>query len=174
LLPCPFHANFIPSPYLRKRLQQIWKPARTDGLESPSLEKKPTDRCCEVLAEKWLPPRHDRAKSSGRKHAAIISRVWKPPVRPGQSQLMVLAITTRSYPPAPRQMPFRISAAKAYEPRHVRYERGHRSGALALEAIRELQAPVQNGWFSVDFRRRVGSESSANLIEEEADAADAC
>src|ERR1700674_970456 len=42
-------------PYLRKRLPQMVETLRElTLLESPSLEKGPTDRCCEFLAEKWL------------------------------------------------------------------------------------------------------------------------
>ena len=163
-------------PYLRKRLPQMLETLRAlTLLESPSLEKEPTDRCCEFLAEKWL--RHGAiAQIVRQKHRGDQLRVvWKPPEGRARSQLLVLGHYDTVYPTGTlAKMPFRISAGKGYGPGTFDMKAGIVQALFALEAIRELQAPVDKRlvflWTSDE---EIGSESSRKLIEEEAGRSDA-
>src|SRR5258708_28580913 len=163
-------------PYLRKRLPQMLEPLRElTVLESPSLEKKPTDRCCEVLAERWL--RHGTiAQIIRQKHRGDHLRVvWKPPEGRAKSQLLVLGHYDTVYPTGTlAKMPFPVSAGKAYGPGTFDMKGGIVQALFALEAIRELQAPVRKRlaflWTSDE---EIGTKSSRRLIEEEAQPSDA-
>jgi len=144
-------------------------------LESPSLEKEPMDRCCEFLAEKWL--RHGTiAQILRQKHRGDHLRVvWKPSEGQAKTQLLVLGHYDTVYPTGTlTKMPFRISGGKAYGPGTFDMKAGIVQALFALEAIRELQAPVQKRlvflWTSDE---EIGSESSRKLIEEEAQRSDA-
>jgi len=163
-------------PYLRKRLPQMLEALRElTVLESPSLEKKPADRCCELLAEKWL--RHGTiAQIIRQQHRGDHLRViWKPSEGRVKSQLLILGHYDTVYPTGTlAKMPFRISGDKAYGPGTFDMKAGIVQALFALEAIRELQAPVQKRliflWTSDE---EIGSESSRKIIEEEARRSDA-
>jgi len=163
-------------PYLRKRLPQMLETLRElTLLESPSLEKEPTDRCGEILVEKWL--RHGTvAQIIRQKHRGDHLRfIWKPAEGQAKSQLLVLGHYDTVYPSGTlAKMPFRVSAGKAYGPGAFDMKAGIVQALFALEAIRELQAPVQKRlvflWTSDE---EIGSESSRRLIEEEAQRSEA-
>ena len=163
-------------PYLRKRLPQMLETLRElTLLESPSLEKEPTGRCREFLAEKWL--RHGTiVETVQQKHRGDHLRVvWQPAEGRAKSQLLVLGHYDTVYPTGTlAKMPFRISAGKAYGPGTFDMKAGIVQALFALEAIRELQAPVQKRlvflWTSDE---EIGSESSRKLIEQEAQRSDA-
>jgi glutamate carboxypeptidase len=163
-------------PYLRKRLPKMLETLRElTVLESPSLDKKPTDRCCELLAEKWL--RHGTiAQIVRQKHRGDHLRVvWSPSEGRAKSQLLVLGHYDTVYPTGTlAKMPFRISGGKAYGPGTFDMKTGIVQALFALEAIRELQAPMQKRlvflWTSDE---EIGSESSRKLIEAEARRSDA-
>jgi glutamate carboxypeptidase len=163
-------------PYLRKRLPQMLETLRElTLLESPSLEKEPMDRCCKFLAEKWL--RHGTIPEIVRqKHRGDHLRVvWQPSEGRAKSQLLVLGHYDTVYPTGTlANMPFRLSAGKAYGPGTFDMKAGIVQALFALEAVRELQAPVQKRlvflWTSDE---EIGSESSRKLIEEEAGRSDA-
>jgi len=163
-------------PYLRKRLPQMLETLRElTLLESPSLEKEPTGRCREFLAEKWL--RHGTiVETVQQKHRGDHLRVvWQPAEGRAKSQLLILGHYDTVYPTGTlAKMPFRISAGKAYGPGTFDMKAGIVQALFALEAIRELQAPVQKRlvflWTSDE---EIGSESSRKLIEEEAQRSDA-
>ena len=163
-------------PYLRKRLPQMLETLRElTLLESPSLEKEPMDRCCEFLAEKWL--RHGTiAQILRQKHRGDHLRVvWKPAEGRAKSQLLVLGHYDTVYPTGTlANMPFRVSAGKAYGPGTFDMKAGIVQALFALEAVRELQAPVQKRlvflWTSDE---EIGSESSRRAIEQEACKSDA-
>jgi len=163
-------------PYLRKRLPQMLETLRElTVLESPSVEKKPADRCCELLAGKWL--RHGTiAQIIRQQHRGDHLRViWKPSEGRVKSQLLILGHYDTVYPTGTlAKMPFRISGDKAYGPGTFDMKAGIVQALFALEAIRELQTPVQKRlvflWTSDE---EIGSESSRKLIEEEARRSDA-
>jgi glutamate carboxypeptidase len=162
--------------YLRKRLPQMLETLRElTLLESPSLEKEPADRCCEFLADQWL--RHGTiVQILKRKHRGDHLRVlWKPPAGRAKSQILVLGHYDTVYPTgALANMPFRVSAGKAYGPGTFDMKAGIVQALFALEAVRELQMPIQKRlvflWTSDE---EIGSESSRKLIEEEARRSDA-
>ncbi len=162
--------------HLRKRLPQMLETLRDlTLLESPSLEKEPMDRCCKFLAEKWLRP-GAVAQILRQKHRGDHLRVtWKRSEGPSKSQLLVLGHYDTVYPTGTlAKMPFRISAGKAFGPGTFDMKAGIVQALFALEAIRELQAPVQKRlvflWTSDE---EIGSESSRKLIEKEARLSDA-
>jgi glutamate carboxypeptidase len=163
-------------PYLRKRLPQMLETLRElTLLESPSLEKEPADRCCEFLAEQWL--RHGTiVQILKQKHRGDHLRVvWKPPEGRAKSEVLVLGHYDTVYPTGTLpNMPFRVSAGKAYGPGTFDMKAGIVQALFALEAIRECQTPVQKRlvflWTSDE---EIGSESSRKLIEEEAGRSDA-
>ena len=163
-------------PYLRKRVPQMLETLRElTLLESPGLEKEPTDRCCELLAGKWL--RHGTiAQIIRQKHRGDHLRVvWKPSEGRAKSQLLVLGHYDTVYPTGTlAKMPFRISAGKAYGPGTFDMKAGIVQALFALEAIRELHLPVLKRlvflWTSDE---EIGSESSRKLIEAEAQRSDA-
>ncbi len=163
-------------PYLRKRLPQMLETLRElTLLESPSLDKKTADRCCEFLAEKWL--RHGTiAQIIRQKHRGDHLRVvWQPAEGRTKSQLLVLGHYDTVYPTGTlAKMPFRVSAGKAYGPGTFDMKAGIVQALFALETIRELHAPVQKRlvflWTSDE---EIGSESSRKLIEVEAQRSDA-
>src|SRR5579859_7648262 len=175
-----YHASFMARlpfvPYLRKRMPQMLETLRElTLLESPSLEKEPTDRCCEFLAEKWL--RHGTiAQILRQKHRGDHLRVvWKPAEGRAKSQLLVLGHYDTVYPTGTlAKMPFRVSAGKACGPGTFDMKAGIVQALFALEAIRGLQAPVRKRlvflWTSDE---EIGSESSRKLIETEAQRSDA-
>src|ERR1700751_3554333 len=158
-------------PYLRKRLPQMLETLRElTVLESPSLEKKPTHRCCELLAEKWL--RHGTiAQILRQKHRGDHLRVvWKPSEGRVKSQLLVLGHYDTVYPTGTlAKMPFRISAGKAYGPGTFDMKAGIVQALFALEALQELKIPVQkNLVFLWTSDEEIGSGSSREVIEAEA------
>ncbi len=163
-------------PCLRKRLPQMLETLRElTLLESPSLDKKTADRCCEFLAEKWL--RHGTiAQIIRQKHRGDHLRVvWQPAEGRTKSQLLVLGHYDTVYPTGTlAKMPFRVSAGKAYGPGTFDMKAGIVQALFALETIRELHAPVQKRlvflWTSDE---EIGSGSSRKLIEVEAQRSDA-
>src|SRR6266436_9350186 len=163
-------------PYLRKRLPQMLETLRElTLLESPSLEKEPTDRCREFLAEKWL--RHGTiVETVQQKHRGDHLRVvWQPAEGRAKSQLLVLGHYDTVYPTGTlAKMPFRISAGKAYGPGTFDMKGGIVQALFALDALRQSAAPLRKQivflWTSDE---EIGSESSRNLIEVEARRSDA-
>src|ERR1700751_4218352 len=163
-------------PYLRKRLPQMLETLRElTVLESPSLEKKPTHRCCELLAEKWL--RHGTiAQILRQKHRGDHLRVvWKPSEGRVKSQLLVLGHYDTVYATGTlATMPFRVSAGKAYGPGTFDMKAGIVQALFALEALHQPQTPLNKRivflWTSDE---EIGSDSSRKLIEAEARRSDA-
>src|ERR1700682_5503167 len=100
--------------YLRPRLAGMVDTLREFTVhESPSLEKKPTDRCCKLIANEWrkrgvaveILPQKLRGD-----HLRITWTPAKTPSRRSQSQLLVLGHYDTVYPSGTlAKMPFRIS-----------------------------------------------------------------
>ena len=144
-------------------------------LESPSLEKAPTDRCCEFLAEKWL--RHGTIVQvlKQRHRGNHLRVVWTPANSRPKSQLLVLGHYDTVYPTGTlAKMPFRVSAGKAYGPGTFDMKAGIVQALFALDALRESRTEIRKRlvflWTSDE---EIGSESSREIIEEEAKRSDA-
>src|SRR5271168_1209432 len=163
-------------PLLRKRLPQMVEALRQFTLlESPSLEKQPTDRCCQFLAELWslrgptveIIPQKIRGN-----HLRILC---SPAGNRAKSQLLVLGHYDTVYPSGTlAKMPFRVSAGKAYGPGTFDMKAGIIQALFALETLQHAQIPIQKRlvflWTSDE---EVGSDSSRKLLEAEARRSDA-
>lgn len=162
--------------YLRPRLPQMLNTLRElTLLESPSLEKVPTDRCCQFLADLWL---HRGALVSviRQKHRGDQLRVLWPASNPRpKSQLLVLGHFDTVYPTGTlTSMPFQVKAGKAYGPGAFDMKAGIVQALFALDALRESRLPIAKRlvflWTSDE---EIGSAASRKLIESEARRSDA-
>src|ERR1700676_1782615 len=102
--------------YLRPRLAGMVDTLREFTVhESPSLEKKPTDRCCKLIANEWR-KRGAAVEILPHKLRGDHLRItWTPGgnSRRGRSQLLVLGHYDTVYPSGTlTKMPFRATAAK--------------------------------------------------------------
>lgn len=143
--------------------------------ESPSLEKKPADYCCQLLAEMWLQRGAIVEILQQEKCGNHLRVVWTPPETHPKSQFLVLGHYDTVYPTGTlAKTPFRISDGKAYGPGTFDMKAGIVQALFALEALRELRAPVEKRlvflWTSDE---EIGSTTSRKLIEEQAQRSDA-
>ena len=143
--------------------------------ESPSLEKGPTDRCCEFLAELWLQRGAIVEVLKQEQRGNHLRVVWNNPAERAKSQLLVLGHYDTVYPSgALLKMPFRVAGGKAYGPGAFDMKAGIVQALFALDAIRQLRAPIERRlvflWTSDE---EIGSGTSRALIEEEARRSDA-
>jgi len=161
---------------LRPRLPQMLEILRQlTLLESPSLDKNPTDRCCEFLANLWsqrgasveiIPQRH---------RGNHLRAIYSPTAAPAKSQLLVLGHYDTVYPVGTlARMPFRIAGGKAYGPGVFDMKAGIVQALFACEALHLAQIPVAKRivflWTSDE---EIGSASSCELLESEARRSDA-
>ena len=143
--------------------------------ESPSLEKEQADRCCRFLADLWLKRGVIAEILQSEKCGDHLGVVWKPPEARPKGQLLVLGHYDTVYPTGTlAKMPFRVSGGKAYGPGTFDMKAGITQALFALDALRELRAPVQKRivflWTSDE---EIGSATSRRLIEEHAQRSDA-
>ncbi len=144
-------------------------------VESPSLEKAPADRCCDLLAKEW----HKRGASVERieqKHRGDQLRVtWWPQKSRSAGQLLVLGHYDTVYSSGTlARMPFRVSGGKAYGPGIFDMKAGLVQALFALEMLQQTKAPLRHKvvflWTSDE---EIGSDASRKLIETEARHSDA-
>jgi len=176
---CAMSQNALPRTFLsflRPRLPQMLELLREITLlESPSLEKAPADRCCGFLADQWLLRGtlvHILKQQSRGNHLRV---VWPPPGIHPKNQLLVLGHYDTVYPTGSLpNMPFRVSAGKAYGPGTFDMKAGIVQALFALEALLELKIPVQkNLVFLWTSDEEIGSGSSREVIQAEAQRSDA-
>jgi len=143
--------------------------------ESPSLEKAPADRCCNLLAAEWR-KRGARVERIAQKRRGDHLRVtWWPQKSRAAGQFLVLGHYDTVYSSGTlSKMPFRVTRGKAYGPGIFDMKAGIVQALFALEALQETQAPLTRRlvflWTSDE---EIGSESSRKLIETEARRSDA-
>jgi glutamate carboxypeptidase len=161
---------------LRPRLPQMLEILRQlTLLESPSLDKNPTDRCCEFLANLWS-QRGASVEIIPQKHRGNHLRaIYSPTAAPAKSQLLVLGHYDTVYPVGTlARMPFRIAGGKAYGPGVFDMKAGIVQALFACEALHLAQIPVTKRivflWTSDE---EIGSASSRELLESEARRSDA-
>jgi glutamate carboxypeptidase len=161
---------------LKPRLPQMLEVLRElTLLESPSLEKAPTDRCCDFLANQWLlrgGTVHILKQEQRGNHLRIM---WPPAHTESQRQLLVLGHYDTVYPTGTlARMPFKISAGKAYGPGTFDMKAGIVQALFAFEALQQLKIPIAKSlvflWTSDE---EIGSASSRKIIEAEARRSDA-
>src|SRR5579864_5455329 len=138
--------------------------------ESPSLEKAPADRCCNLLAKEWR-KRGASVERIAQKHRGDQLRVtwWHEKSRPA-GQLLVLGHYDTVYSSGSlAKMPFRVSGGKAYGPGIFDMKAGLVQALFALETLQQTKAPLRHKvvflWTSDE---EIGSEASRKLIETEA------
>ena len=161
---------------LRPQLPQMLATLRElVEIESPSLEKDPTDRCCRFLAGEWL-RRKAIVSIVSQKHRGNHLRIsWFPKTSRPAGQLLVLGHYDTVYPTGTlAKMPFRITAGKAFGPGTFDMKAGIVQALFALQALQLSRIPLLKRivflWTSDE---EIGSESSRKLLEHEAQRSDA-
>jgi glutamate carboxypeptidase len=143
--------------------------------ESPSLEKTPADRCCDILAAEWR-KRGARVERIAQKQRGDQLRVtWWPEKSRPAGQFLVLGHYDTVYSSgALAKMPFRVSGGKAYGPGIFDMKAGLTQALFALETLQETNAPLRRRlvflWTSDE---EIGSDASRKIIETEARRSDA-
>lgn len=142
--------------------------------ESPSLEKAAVDRCSSAIAREWR-ERGVRVERLPQKRRGDHLRVTYAPKRSAAGQLLVLGHYDTVYSTGTlKEMPFRISANKAYGPGIFDMKAGIVQALFALEALQRANVPTTKQivflWTSDE---EIGSESSRQLIETAARPSDA-
>jgi glutamate carboxypeptidase len=143
--------------------------------ESPSLDKTPTDRCCEFLAG-LCSQRGASVEIIPQKHRGNHLRaVYSPTASPPKSQLLVLGHFDTVYPVGTlARMPFRILDGKAYGPGVFDMKAGIVQAMFALEALQNSATPpAKRIVFLWTSDEEIGSASSRQLLESEARRSDA-
>jgi glutamate carboxypeptidase len=161
---------------LRPRLSHMLESLRQlTVLESPSLEKEPSDRCCNHLADEWL-LRGATVQILKQRHRGDHLRIsWAPDTLRTSSQLLVLGHYDTVYPSRSlAHMPFRVAGSKAFGPGTFDMKAGIVQALYALEALQQAKIPLSKRlvflWTSDE---EIGSESSRQLLESEAKRSDA-
>src|SRR5271170_551128 len=143
--------------------------------ESPSLEKEPADRCCDILAAEW----HKRGASVERIVQKVrgdqLRVIWWPQESRPVGQFLVLGHYDTVYSLGElAKMPFRVSGGKAYGPGIFDMKAGLTQALFALDALKQTKVPLRHRlvflWTSDE---EIGSEASRKLIENEARRSDA-
>jgi glutamate carboxypeptidase len=174
----------MPEPNFSKELLRLLKPRLPQMLvtlrtfvetESPSLEKSAANACCSIVAEEWR-KRGVRVERLTQKERGDHLRItyWPNKPRP-PGQLLVLGHYDTVYSSGTlRQMPFRVSAGKAYGPGIFDMKAGIVQALYALQALQETNTALRKRlvflWTSDE---EIGSESSRKLLESEARRSDA-
>jgi glutamate carboxypeptidase len=162
--------------FLKTRLPEMLSTLQRLVLtESPSLEKEPADRCCDILAEEW----HKRGASVERIAQKVrgdqLRITWWPQKSRPASQFLVLGHYDTVYScGALAKMPFRVSGGKAYGPGIFDMKAGLTQALFALDALQQIKVPLHHRlvflWTSDE---EIGSDASRKLIETEARRSDA-
>jgi glutamate carboxypeptidase len=162
--------------FLKTRLPEMLSTLQRLVLtESPSLEKEPADRCCDILAEEW----HKRGASVERIAQKVrgdqLRITWWPQKSRPASQFLVLGHYDTVYScGALAKMPFRVSGGKAYGPGIFDMKAGLTQALFALDALQQIKVPLRHRlvflWTSDE---EIGSDASRKLIETEARRSDA-
>lgn len=161
---------------LRPRLPQMLELLRElILLESPTTEKAPTDRCCGFLADQWMLRGgiiHVLKQKQRGNHLRV---VWPATAKRPSGQFLVLGHYDTVYPTGTlKEMPFRMAGGKAYGPGTFDMKAGIVQALFAFEALQKFKIPVTKTiiflWTSDE---EIGSQSSRELIEAEAQRSDA-
>jgi glutamate carboxypeptidase len=161
---------------LRPRLSQMLESLRQlTLLESPSLEKEPSDRCCNHLADEWLLRGAVVKIIKQRQRGDHLLISWAPDTLRTTSQLLILGHYDTVYPSRVlERMPYRVRRGKAYGPGTFDMKGGIVQALYALEALQQAKVPLTKRlvflWTSDE---EIGSATSRQLLESEAKRSDA-
>jgi glutamate carboxypeptidase len=143
--------------------------------ESPSLEKTPADRCCDILAAEWR-KRGARVQRIAQKQRGdqLLVTWWPEKSRPAGQFLVLGHYDTVYSSGALAKMPFRVSGGKAYGPGIFDMKAGLTQALFALETLQQTKAPLRHRLvFLCTSDEEIGSDASRKLIETEARRSDA-
>jgi glutamate carboxypeptidase len=148
---------------------------RLVSIESPSLEKAPADKCCDVLAAEWRKRGATVDRIAQKRHGDQLRITWWPNKARPKGQLLVLGHYDTVYASGTlKKMPWRVSGGKAYGPGTFDMKAGIVHALFALEALQETKAPLTHRlvflWTSDE---EIGSDVSRKIIEAEARRSDA-
>ena len=143
--------------------------------ESPSLEKTAADRCCSVIAKEWRRSGTHVERISQKRRGDHLRIFFAPNQPRAAGQLLVLGHYDTVYSTGTlKEMPFRISAGKAYGPGIFDMKAGIVQALFALQALQRTRVRAKKQivflWTSDE---EIGSESSRKLVEAEARCSDA-
>jgi len=143
--------------------------------ESPSLEKTAADRCCSVIAKEWRRSGTHVERIPQKRRGDHLRIIFAPNQRRAAGQLLVLGHYDTVYSTGTlKEMPFRISAGKAYGPGIFDMKAGIVQALFALQALQRTRVRAKKQivflWTSDE---EIGSESSRKLVEAEARCSDA-
>jgi glutamate carboxypeptidase len=143
--------------------------------ESPSLEKAPADRCCDILAAEWRKRGAGVERIAQKRHGDQVRVTWWPNKSRPQGQLLVLGHYDTVYSSGTlAKMPFRVSGGKAYGPGIFDMKAGIIQALYALETLQQTKTPLRKRlvflWTSDE---EIGSDVSRKIIEAEARRSDA-
>lgn len=174
----------MPAPYVPQKIKDFLQPALPQMIdtlrrfviaESPSLEKLPADRCCEIIAAEWR--KHGlQVRRIPQKNRGDHLRIESPSTssRP-KGQLLVLGHYDTVYATGTlKKMPFRVTAGKTFGPGTFDMKAGIVQALFAHRALQQLSlAPNKRVVFLWTSDEEIGSDSSRKLIETEARRSDA-
>jgi glutamate carboxypeptidase len=143
--------------------------------ESPSLEKAPADRCCDLLAKEWRKRGANVERIAQKQRGDQLRVTWWPQKSRPAGQLLVLGHYDTVYSSGDlAKMPFRVSSGKAYGPGIFDMKAGLVQALFALETLQQTKALIRHRlvflWTSDE---EIGSDASRKLIETEARRSDA-
>src|SRR5580658_5782730 len=138
--------------------------------ESPSLEKAPADRCCDILAAEWRKRGANVERIAQKLRGDQLRVTWWPQKSRPAGQFLVLGHYDTVYASGSlAKMPFRVSGGKAYGPGIFDMKAGLTQALFALEALQQTKAPLTHRlvflWTSDE---EIGSDASRKIIETEA------
>jgi glutamate carboxypeptidase len=175
----------MPALSLPQKLLALLKPALPEMIatlerfavaESPSLEKEPADRCCEIIAAEWRSPGLEIRRITQKNRGDHLRMVAEPKASTSaKKQLLVLGHYDTVYARGTlEKMPFRVTGGKAYGPGVFDMKAGIVQALFAHYALQKLNVSVNKRlvflWTSDE---EIGSQSSQKLIEGEARRSDA-
>jgi glutamate carboxypeptidase len=161
---------------LKNRLPEMLSTAERLVLaESPSLEKAPADRCCNILAAEWRKRGANVERIAQKLRGDQLRVTWWPKKSRPTGQLLVLGHYDTVYASGSlAKMPFRVSGGKAYGPGIFDMKAGLTQALFALETLQHTKAPLAHRlvflWTSDE---EIGSDASRKIIEAEARRSDA-
>jgi glutamate carboxypeptidase len=143
--------------------------------ESPSLDKAPADRCCDILAAEWRKRGTRVERIAQKSHGDQLRVTWWPHKSRPEGQLLVLGHYDTVYSSGTlAKMPFRVSGGKAYGPGIFDMKAGIVQAMYALETLQQTKPPLRKRlvflWTSDE---EIGSDVSRKIIEAEARRSDA-
>src|SRR6202790_4976935 len=143
--------------------------------ESPSLEKEPADRCCDILAAEWRKRGAGVERIAQKQRGDQLRVTWWPEKSRPVGQFLVLGHYDTVYSSgALAKMPFRVSGGKAYGPGIFDMKAGLTQALFALETLQETNVSLRHRLvFLCTSDEEIGSDASRKLIETEARCSDA-